>query len=106
MLINVLGKDFEDLIGPIELEVVWAMGSCYCQIHHYIEKNYLLVPGAPFRNMIHFREKSQIKMLRKVNFFGSSHCSARHGFPQTLSRHFSQLDDQLKLKYTIGDIKR
>ena len=25
MLINVLGKDFEDLIGPIELEVVWAV---------------------------------------------------------------------------------
>ena len=42
--------------------------------------------------------------MRKLNVFGSSHASKKHGFQQTMIRHYSQMEDQFKLKYVIGQI--
>ena len=42
--------------------------------------------------------------MRFLNIFGSSHTSARHGFPQTCSRQFSKMDEVFKSQYVVKEI--
>ena len=55
-------------------------------------------------NQFYHLNQFQIKTMIKLNFLGSSHCSKRHGFPQTLDRHFSQMEDHSKSKYSVGKV--
>ena len=42
--------------------------------------------------------------MRILNFFGSSHVSTKHGFAQTVTRHYSKIEDNFKSKYCVGEI--
>ena len=40
-----------------------------------------------------------------LNFVGSSHLTQRHGFPQTLKRHFSQTNKSFQSSFSIQEIR-
>ena len=42
--------------------------------------------------------------MRAVNFFGSSHLSAKHGLPLAIRKKFSQMDQQFKLKFKLTEV--
>jgi hypothetical protein len=40
-----------------------------------------------------------------LNFIGSSHLTAKHGFPQTLQRHFSQTNKSFQHNFSIQEMR-
>ena len=40
-----------------------------------------------------------------LNFVGSSHLTARHGFPQTIKRHFSKTNKNFQSRFSIQEIR-